>query len=81
MVAMLEAASLSSEGLSGAVRQNGLMAIHYAVSRVFDNDESSDLSKTMAALDSRLKAAERWLQLFERYRVSRPAKVTEPRPE
>jgi len=81
MVAMLEAASLSSEGLSGAVRQNGLMAIHYAVSRVFDGDESTDLSKTMAALDSRLKAAERWLQLFERYRVSRPAKVTEPRPE
>jgi AcrR family transcriptional regulator len=81
MVAMLEAASLSSEGLSGAVRQNGLLAIHHAVSRVFDNDESSDLSKTMAALDSRLKAAERWLQFFEKYKVSRPTRMTESRPE
>ena len=50
MAAMLEAASLPSEGLSGALRQNGLLAIHYAVSRVFDRDETADLSKTMAAL-------------------------------
>ena len=71
MAAMLEAASLSSEGLSGALRQNGLLAIHYAVSRVFDRDETTDLSKTMAALDGRLKMAERWAQLFEKYTVSR----------
>jgi hypothetical protein len=70
MAATLEAAGLSSEGLSGALRQNGLLAIHYAVSRVFDRDETVDLSKTMAALDSRLKTAERWSQLFERHRVS-----------
>jgi AcrR family transcriptional regulator len=67
MAAMLEAASVPSEGLSGALRQNGLLAIHYAVSRVYDKDETTDLSKTMAALDSRLKMAERWAQLFERY--------------
>ena len=73
MAAMLEAASLSSEGLSGALRQNGLLAIHYAVSRVFDRDETTDLSKTMAALDGRLKMAERWAQLFEKYTVSRGA--------
>ena len=47
-----------SDGLPGAVRQNGLLAIHYAVSRVFDRDDTADLSKTMAALDSRLKTAE-----------------------
>jgi AcrR family transcriptional regulator len=81
MAAMLEAASLSSEGLSGAVRQNGLLAIHYAVSRVFDRDDTADLSKTMAALDSRLKTAERWAQSFERYRGSRHETVSEPRPE
>ena len=52
---------------------NGLLAIHYAVSRVFDRDDTTDLSKTMAALDGRLKMAERWAQLFERYRVSRAA--------
>lgn len=79
MSAMLEAASLSSEGLAGALRQNGLLAIHYAVSRAFDRDETLDLSKTMAALDNRLKMAERWSQLFEKYTVSRRGKETGPR--
>lgn len=81
MAAMLEAAGLSSEGVSGAVRQNGLLAIYVAVSRVFDGDDSADLSKTMAALDGRLKTAERWAQTFEKYRVSRPETVSEPRME
>lgn len=81
MAAMLEAAGLSSEGISGAVRQNGLLAIHTAVSRVFDGDESSDLSKTMAALDGRLKTAERWAQTFEKYGIPRRRPVSEPRPE
>jgi len=67
MAAMLEAASVPSEGLTGALRQNGLLAIHAAVSRVYDKDETTDLSKTMAALDSRLKMAERWAQLFDKY--------------
>jgi AcrR family transcriptional regulator len=74
MAAMLEAASVPSDGLSGALRQNGLLAIHYAVSRVFDRDETADLSKTMAALDSRLKMAERWAQLFEKYSKSPESK-------
>jgi len=81
MAAMLEAAGLTSEGLSGAVRQNGLMAIHAAVSRVFDGDDSADLSKTMAALDGRLKTAERWAQTLEKYTVSRRENVSEPRAE
>lgn len=81
MAAMLEAAGLSSEGISGAVRQNGLLAIHTAVSRVFEGDDSVDLSKTMAALDGRLKTAERWAQAFEKHRVSRRESVSEPRPE
>ena len=71
MAAMLEAAGVPSEGLSGALRQNGLLAIHYAVSRVFDGDETGDLSKTMAALDGRLKTAEKWSQLVDKY-VKRP---------
>jgi AcrR family transcriptional regulator len=73
MAAMLEAASLASDGLRGVFRQNGLLAIHYAVSRVFDRDDTTDLSKTMAALDGRLKTAERWAQLFDKYTVSRAA--------
>jgi AcrR family transcriptional regulator len=81
MAAMLEAAGLASEGFAGAVRQNGLLAIDYAVARVFDRDETQDLSKTMAALDSRLKTAERWAQTFEKYTVSRHGSMTEPRAE
>ncbi len=75
MAAMLEAASVASDGLPGALRQNGLLAIHYAVSRVFDRDDTQDLSKTMAALDDRLKTAERWSQLFDRYAKSPTADV------
>ena len=67
MAAMLEAAGVSSRGLPGAVRQNALLAIYAAVSRVFDKDESADLSKTMAALDSQLKTAERWAQTIDKY--------------
>lgn len=78
MAAMLEAASIPSDGLAGAMRQNGLLAIHHAVSRVFDGDETGDLSKTMAALDSRLKTAERWSQLFDKYtRSPKPRNATE----
>jgi AcrR family transcriptional regulator len=78
MAVMLEAAALSSEGLSGALRQNGLLAIHYAVSRTYDRDDTADLSKTMAALDSRLKMAERWSQLFDKYMKSSSSRGSEP---
>lgn len=71
MAAMLEAAGLQSDGLAGALRRNGLLAVHYAVSRVFDRDETADLSKTMAALDNRLKSVERWAQAIGKYTKSR----------
>lgn len=80
MAAMLEAASVASDGLPGALRQNGLLAVHYAVSRVFDRDDSQDLSKTMAALDERLKTAERWSQLFDKYAKSPLAGGPPPAP-
>jgi AcrR family transcriptional regulator len=67
MAAMLEAAGVPSRGVPGAVRQNALAMIYGAVSRVFDKDDSGDLSKTMAALDSRLKTAEKWVQTFDKY--------------
>jgi len=65
--AMLEAAGIASDGLAGAVRQNGLIGLQLAVFGTFDKDESGDLSKTMAALDGRLKSAEKWAQVFEKY--------------
>jgi AcrR family transcriptional regulator len=67
LAAMLEAAGIASEGFSGAVRQNGLAAAYFDVSRIFDNDDSGDLSKTMAALDGRLKTAEKWSQFVDKY--------------
>ena len=80
MAAMLEAAGVSGRGLPGAVRQNALLAIYAAVTRVFDKDESADLSKTMAALDSRLKTAERWAQAFDKYTNFRRDRVVSPAP-
>jgi AcrR family transcriptional regulator len=67
MSAMLEAAGVSGRGLPGAVRQNALLAIYAAVSRIFAKDDSADLSRTMAALDGRLKTAERWAKTFDKY--------------
>ena len=42
--------------------------------------ETADLSKTMAALDGRLKTAERWSQLFERYTKPGPSKRSPAEP-
>ncbi len=67
MAAMLEAAGAASQGVRGLMRQHGLAAIYAQASRVFEKDDSADLSKTMSALDSRLKTAEKWAQTFERY--------------
>ena len=66
MAAMLEAAAVPGDGLPGLLRQGGLLALHHAVSRVFEDDDTADLSKTMAALDSRLKGAERWAQRLDK---------------
>lgn len=78
MAAMLEAAGVPSDGVPGALRQSGLLAIYQSVSQVFERDETADSSKTMAALDSRLKRAERWLQLFDKYTKRPRAKAVEP---
>ncbi len=62
----LEAAGISSGGLKGALRLKGLLAIYVAGLRVFANDESEDLSKTMAELDKRLGQAERFSEMLHR---------------
>ena len=80
MAVMLEAAGVSGRGLPGVVRQNALLAIYAAVSRDFDKDESADLSKTMAVLDSRLKTAERWAQTLDKYTDFRRDRVLSPAP-
>lgn len=81
MAAMLEAAGVPSDGVAGALRQSGLLAIYQAVSPVFERDETTDSSKTMAALDSRLKRAERWVQFVDKYTKRPRAKAAEPTPD
>jgi AcrR family transcriptional regulator len=58
---MLEAARVDTSGLAGRLRVKGLMAIYADVMRVWLRDDSEDLAKTMAALDKRLRQADRLL--------------------
>ncbi|TWT03211.1 TetR family transcriptional regulator [Reyranella sp. CPCC 100927] len=70
MAAVLEAAGVSADGAHGALRQRALAAIHLAVMRVWLKDDSADQSKTMAALDHRLKRAEHWARSLDRFSLS-----------
>jgi AcrR family transcriptional regulator len=65
---MLEAAGLSASGLRGEFRLQGLGAVYTAGLRAFVNDESEDLSKTMAVVDKRLGQAERLSDMLSRRR-------------
>ncbi|MBL4720797.1 MAG: TetR/AcrR family transcriptional regulator [Alphaproteobacteria bacterium] len=58
MGVMLEAANISANGLSGAIRTKGLLAVWVATLRVWRKDDSADMAPTMAALDRNLKRAE-----------------------
>lgn len=65
LVWMLEAAGLGSEGLRGALRLKGLAVIYGNAFRVWLDDESPDLARTMAALDRSLRRAESaWTSLI-----------------
>jgi ubiquinone biosynthesis protein COQ9 len=61
---MLEAANIRTTGRRGELRLKGLMAVWLRTMRAWRNDESEDLSATMAALDAALRRAEQaaeWL--------------------
>ena len=81
MAAMLEGAGVPSDGIPGALRQSGLLVIYQAVSQVFEKDDTADSSKTMAALDSRLKRAEKWVQFVNKYTKRPPKGIEEPSSE
>ena len=66
----LEAAGVPASGLRGALRARALGLAYAAVVRVFLDDDSDDLSRTMAALDRRLG---RLQSLAERFLLNRPA--------
>jgi AcrR family transcriptional regulator len=67
---MLEAAGLSASGFKGELRLQGLGAVYTAGLRAFVNDESEDLSKTMAEIDKRLGQAERLSDMLSRRRAA-----------
>ena len=60
MAWMLEAAGIATSGIRGAVRVRALGIIYLAVLRVWLTDDSADLSRTMAALNARLRQAEQF---------------------
>jgi len=57
---MLEAAGIPGEGLAGIVAVKLTAAAYMATMRTWLRDESPDSAPTMAALDRRLRAIERW---------------------
>jgi AcrR family transcriptional regulator len=60
---MLERAGVSAAGWRGRFRAKLLAGLYVSVLRVFLDDDSADLARTMAALDRRLRAMESWLGL------------------
>jgi AcrR family transcriptional regulator len=58
MAWMLEAAGIQGSGLLGRARVKGLALVYLATMRVWLGDDSEDMSRTMAALDKRLRRAE-----------------------
>jgi len=60
---MLEISGVSATGWRGRARAKLLLGIYLSVLRVWFADESADMTRTMAALDARLRRAEGWLGL------------------
>jgi AcrR family transcriptional regulator len=60
---MLEAASIPAAGLRGALRSRVLSVAYLAAFKTFLEDDSADLTRTMASLDRALRRAEPLLGL------------------
>lgn len=61
---MLETSGIETSGVKGALKVAGLSGVYLKVLRVWKEDESADLSKTMAALDKELERVERFADMF-----------------
>lgn len=66
MAWMLRAAGVEADRMGGAMLTAGLGAVQARVMRVFLQDDTADLARTMAALDSELRRAERWAGALRR---------------
>lgn len=62
---MLAAAGVDAEGSRGFLRLPGLMAIYARVFDIWLEDSDPGLARTMAALDSRLRRGERFMQRLD----------------
>ncbi|TLP48325.1 hypothetical protein FDK21_01275 [Cohaesibacter sp. CAU 1516] len=62
----LDIAQISPAGISGIIRSKGALATYARVFRVWLEDDSDDLTKTMSALDKYLKQGESALRRAER---------------
>lgn len=58
MARALDIADVDTSGLSGAAHVTGLIGVYLYALKAWKDDESTDLSKTMAALDKALDIAE-----------------------
>jgi AcrR family transcriptional regulator len=67
---MLDAAEVSTGGIRGAFAVKLTAAAYLSAARVWQQDDSPDLARTMAALDARLRRVEGWLRPV---RGARPA--------
>ena len=70
MAAMLEAAGLSSSGLRGTLRRKGLVFVYLDTMRVWLNDDSPDMARTMKALDGHLRRIDRLIRIVRGERGS-----------
>lgn len=78
MALVLETAGISSSGLRGLIRIQGLAAIYLYSFKKFLDDDSADHARTMAALDKALRRAEDVFSLLRRRREPPP---TAPAPD
>ena len=73
MALTLEAAGISSAGLSGLVKTQVLAALYLNTLRTFLHDEGADLARTMAVLDRALGKAETLAGIVPQCGKRRPA--------
>ncbi|TVR97017.1 MAG: TetR family transcriptional regulator [Rhodospirillales bacterium] len=78
MAWLLEAAGLSSSGLTGAVRVKGLALIYLTTLHTWLDDDSADMARTMAHLDQALRRSEMVVRLLPGMADTAPATAPGP---
>jgi hypothetical protein len=65
MAWMLTAAGISSSGLRGVIRAQGMACLYASVLRTWVNDDDPGLARTLAALDRELARGARWSRCLD----------------